>query len=73
VWSFDRNLKRNAPIARGLGRNSRPLQKNFAYAAELFQKLTPDAATISASSPARRKKSKADLAELELILEILQS
>jgi uncharacterized membrane-anchored protein YhcB (DUF1043 family) len=29
-----------------LERNSRPLQKNFAPAAELFQKLTPDAATI---------------------------
>jgi hypothetical protein len=28
---------------------------------------------FSASSPAKRKKSKADLADLELILEILQS
>jgi hypothetical protein len=49
------------------------LKKNSAPVATVSKKLTPDAATISASSPARRKKSKADLAELELILEILQS
>jgi hypothetical protein len=46
VWSFDRNLRLSAPIGRGLGQNSRPLKENFAYVAELFQKLTPDAATI---------------------------
>jgi len=49
------------------------LKKNPTPAVTVSKKLTPDAATISASSAARRKKSKADLAELELILEILQS
>jgi hypothetical protein len=49
------------------------LQKNSAPAARLSQKLAPDAAKIISQLRARRKKSKADLAELELILEILQS
>jgi hypothetical protein len=45
-WNCDRNSRLNAPIGRGLGQNSRPLKENSAPAAELFQKLTPDAATI---------------------------
>jgi len=45
------------------------LKENFAPVAEHSQKLTHD----MASSPASRKKSKADLADLEVILEILQS
>jgi hypothetical protein len=49
------------------------LQKNSAPATPLSQKLAPDAAKIISQLQARRKKSKADLAELELILEILQS
>ena len=73
VWSFDRDLRLSAPIGRGLGQNSRPLKENFVPAAELFQKLTPDAATILNQLLAKRKKSKADLADVELILEILQS
>jgi hypothetical protein len=49
------------------------LNQNSAPAAEPSQKLAPDATTILSQLQARRKKSKADLAELELILEILQS
>jgi ABC-type transporter Mla subunit MlaD len=49
------------------------LNQNTAPAAEPSQKLAPDAAKIISQLRARRKKSKADLAELELILEILQS
>jgi len=40
--------------------------------AELSEKLTPDTATILSQLRARRKKSKADLADLEVILEILE-
>ena len=36
-------------------------------------KLTPDAATILSQLRARRKKSKTDLADLEAILEIVES
>ena len=44
-----------------------------APAATLSEKLTPDAATILSQLRARRKKSKTDLADLEAILEILES
>ena len=49
------------------------LKQNSAQAATLSEKLTPDAATILSQLRARRKKSKADLADLEAILEILES
>jgi DNA repair exonuclease SbcCD ATPase subunit len=49
------------------------LKQNSAPAATLSKKLTPDAATILSKLRARRKKSKADLADLEAILEILES
>jgi hypothetical protein len=49
------------------------LKENSAYAAEPSKKLTLDATTILSQLRTRRKKSKADLADLELILEILQS
>jgi chromosome segregation ATPase len=49
------------------------LKKNSAPTAEHSQKLTPDAAIILSELRAKRKKSKADLTDLELILEILQS
>ncbi len=49
------------------------LKQNSALAATFSEKLTPDAATILSQLRARRKKSKADLADLEAILEILQS
>jgi len=49
------------------------LKQNFAPAATLFEKLTPNAATILSQLRARRKKSKTDLADLEAILEILES
>ncbi len=49
------------------------LKKNSALAATLSEKLAPDAATILSQLKVRRKKSKADLADLEAILEILQS
>jgi len=49
------------------------LKQNPAPAATLSEKLTPNAATILSQLRARRKKSKTDLADLEAILEILQS
>jgi len=44
-----------------------------ALAARLSNKSTPDAPTILSQLRARRKKSKTDLADLEAILEILES
>ena len=49
------------------------LKQNFASVARLEEKLTPDAATILSQLRAKRKKSKTDLADLEAILEILES
>jgi chromosome segregation ATPase len=49
------------------------LKQNSAPAAKVSEKLTPDAATILSQLRARRKKSKTDLADLEAILEILES
>jgi len=49
------------------------LKQNFAPAATLSEKLTPDAATILSQLRVRRKKSKTDLTDLEAILEILES
>jgi chromosome segregation ATPase len=48
-------------------------KQNSVPAATLFGKLTPDVATILSQLRARRKKSKTDMADLEAILEILQS
>jgi uncharacterized coiled-coil DUF342 family protein len=49
------------------------LKQNSAPAATVSEKLTPDAATILSQLRARRKKSKTDLADLEVILKILES
>ena len=49
------------------------LKQNSAPAAKLSEKLTPDAATVLSQLRARRKKSKTELADLEAILEILES
>jgi hypothetical protein len=49
------------------------LKENSAPAAELSQNLILDAATILSQLRTRRKKSKTDLADLEAILEILES
>ena len=49
------------------------LKQNFAPAATLSEKLTPDAATVLSQLRARRKKSKTDLVDLQAILEILES
>jgi chromosome segregation ATPase len=49
------------------------LKQNFTPAATVSEKLTPDAATILSQLRARRKKSKTELADLEAILEILES
>jgi uncharacterized protein (DUF3084 family) len=49
------------------------LKQNSVPAARLSEKLTPDAATILSQLRARRKKSKTDLADLQAILEILES
>jgi peptidoglycan hydrolase CwlO-like protein len=49
------------------------LKQISAPAATLPKKLTSDAATILSQLQARRKKSKTDLADLETILEILES
>jgi hypothetical protein len=48
-------------------------KQNSVPAARLSEKLTPDAATILSQLRAKRKKSKTDLADLETILEILES
>ena len=48
-------------------------KQNSAPVATPSEKLTPDAATILSQLRARRKKSKTDLADLEAILEILES
>jgi uncharacterized coiled-coil DUF342 family protein len=49
------------------------LKQNSVPTAAHSQKLTPDAATILSQLRTRRKKSKTDLADLEAILEILES
>jgi SMC interacting uncharacterized protein involved in chromosome segregation len=49
------------------------LKQISAPAVTLSEKLTPDVATILSQLRARRKKSKTDLADLEAILEILES
>ena len=49
------------------------LKQNSAPTATLSEKLTSDAATILSQLRARRKKSKTDLADLQAILEILES
>ena len=49
------------------------LKQNSAPVATVSEKLAPDAATILSQLRAKRKKSKTDLADLEAILEILQS
>ena len=49
------------------------LKQNSAPTARLSQKSTPNAATIFSQFRARRKKSKTDFADLEAILEILES
>jgi hypothetical protein len=49
------------------------LKQISAPAATLSEKLTPDVATVLSQLRTRRKKSKTDLADLEAILEILES
>jgi cell division protein FtsB len=49
------------------------LKQNSVPAATLSEKLAPDAATILSQLRARRKKSKIDLADVQAILEILES
>jgi hypothetical protein len=49
------------------------LKQNSAPATTVSKKLTPDAITILSQLRAKHKKSKTDLADLEAILEILQS
>jgi chromosome segregation ATPase len=48
------------------------LKKNSAPAATLWEKLTPDAATILSQLRAKRKKSPVSLADIEAILEIIE-
>ena len=49
------------------------LKQNSVPAAALFEKPIPEAAIILSQLRAKRKKSKTDLADLEAILEILES
>jgi ABC-type transporter Mla subunit MlaD len=56
-----------------IGTELSELKQNSAPTARLSEKLTPDAATILSQLRARRKKSKTELADLEAILEILES
>jgi chromosome segregation ATPase len=48
------------------------LKKNFALAATLSKKLTPDVATILSKLRAKRKKSPVSLSDIEAILEIIE-
>jgi hypothetical protein len=48
------------------------LKQNFAPAATVSEKLTPDAATTLSQLRAKRKKSPASLADIEAILEIIE-
>jgi hypothetical protein len=48
-------------------------EQNSAYAAILSEKLTADAATILSQIRAKRKKSPVSLADIEAILEIMES
>jgi hypothetical protein len=48
------------------------LKQNFAPAATVSEKLTPDAATILSQLRAKRKKSPVSLADIESILEIIE-
>ena len=48
------------------------LKQNSAPAATVFEKLTPDAATIFSQLRARRKKPPVSLADIEAILEIME-
>ncbi len=47
-------------------------KQNFARAATVSEKLTPDAATILSQLRAKRKKSPVSLADIGAILEILE-
>ena len=47
-------------------------KQNFAPAATLSEKLTPDAATILSQLRAKRKKSPVSLADIGAILEIIE-
>jgi galactitol-specific phosphotransferase system IIB component len=49
------------------------LKQNFVPATTLSEKSTPDCGYYSQPAPSQRKKSKTDLADLEAILEILES
>ncbi|MBD0395214.1 MAG: hypothetical protein ICV52_15525 [Microcoleus sp. C1-bin4] len=48
------------------------LKQNSAPAATVFEKLTPDVATILSQLRARHKKSPVSLADIETILEIME-
>jgi ABC-type transporter Mla subunit MlaD len=50
-----------------------PAKIKFCSGRHSFRKINTDAATILSQLRARRKKSKTDLANLEAILEILES
>jgi hypothetical protein len=52
---------------------SSELKQSSVPATTLSEKLTPDTATILSQLRVRRKKSKTDLADLEALLEILES
>ena len=57
----------------GMDAERSSLKQNSVPAAKLSEKLAPDVATILSQLRARRKKSKTDLADLQAILEILES
>jgi hypothetical protein len=73
VWSFDRNFETERANREEIETKRSSLKQNSAYAAEPSQKLTADTATILSQLTRQTQKSKADLAELEAILEILKS
>lgn len=72
LWNCDRNFRQTADREE-VNAELCELKQNFAPAATVSENLTPDAARIRRQLRARCKKSKTDLADLEAILEILES
>jgi hypothetical protein len=66
-------LTQNALNRKEIEANLSELKQNYVPAATLSEKLKPDVVTVLSKLRAKRKKLKTDLADLEVILEILES
>jgi len=69
VWSFDRNFETEHADQEEIEAELSELKKNSSPVATVSKKLTPYAATILSQLARQAQKSKADLADLELILD----